>query len=147
MTWEAYEGDLRADLVQSVSTLDTSAMRKVGSGVLGAGESVEVAPGVRVSFPELRRYTVLTVARDRGMWIVLVAAILILLGLLPALYGSRRKVWVSAEADGSGAVLKVGGFALQRGSRFEEEFSRLVRDLERALREGSARGAKERVRA
>ncbi len=146
MTWEAYEGDLRADLVQSVSTLDTSAMRKVGSGALGAGETVGIGRGVTVSFPELRRYTVLTVARDRGMWIVLVAAILILIGLLPALYGSRRKVWVRAEAEGPRTVLKVGGFALQRGSRFDEEFSGLVRDLERSLREG-ARGERERVGA
>lgn len=144
MTWEAYEGDLRAELVQSVSALDTSAMRKIGSGALGAGETVDLGRGVRVSFPELRQYTVLTVARDRGMWIVLVAAILILLGLLPALYGSRRKVWVSAEAEGPGTVLKVGGFALQRGSRFEEEFSRLVRDLGAVLRDGS-RDARERV--
>ncbi len=132
MTWEAFEGDLRAELVQSVSTLDTSAMRRIGSGVLGAGETVDLGRGITVSFPELRRYTVLTVARDRGMWIVLVAAILMLVGLLPALSSTRRKVWVRAEPDGAGAVLKVGGFALQRGSRFEEEFARLVRDLERA---------------
>lgn len=147
MTWEAYEGDLRAEFVQSVNTLDTSAMRKVGSGVLGAGETVDLGRGVTVSFPELRQYTVLTVARDRGMWIVLVAAILILVGLLPALYTSRRKVWVSAEAEGPGTVLKVGGFALQRGNRFEEEFSRLVRHLEGACSEESARRAKERVGA
>jgi cytochrome c biogenesis protein ResB len=140
MTWEAYEGDLRAELVQSVGTLDTTAMRRVGSGVLGAGETAEVLEGLTVSFPELRQYTVLTVARDRGMWIVLAAAILMLIGLLPALYATRRKVWVSAEADGSGTVLKVGGFALQRGSRFEEEFSRLVRALEQGALEG-ARGS------
>lgn len=144
MTWEAYEGDLRADLVQSVSTLETSAMRKIGSGALGAGETVDVGRGVTVSFPELRQYTVLTVARDRGMWIVLVAAILMMSGLLPALYGSRRKVWVSAEADGPGTVLKVGGSALQRASRFDEEFPRLVRDLEAALRVSPPR-ARERV--
>ena len=44
---------------------------------------------------------------------------------------SRRKLWVTAEADGAGTLLKVGGFALQRRSQFEEEFSRLVRELER----------------
>ncbi len=132
MTWEAYEGDLRAELVQSASTLDTTAMRRIGSGVLGAGETADLGRGITVSFLELRRYTVLTVARDRGMRIVLLAAILMLIGLLPALSSTRRKVWVSAEPDGAGAVLKVGGFALQRGSRFEEEFARLVRDLERA---------------
>ena len=36
------------------------------------------------------------------------AAILILLGLLPALYTSRRKVWVRAEPNGSGARAEGG---------------------------------------
>jgi cytochrome c biogenesis protein len=135
MTWEAFEGDLRAELVQSAGVLDTSAMRPLGTGVVGAGETVDLRPGLTVAFTDLRQYTVLTVTRDRGLWIVLAAAILILLGLLPALYTSRRKLWVTAEAAGAGTLLKVGGFALQRRSQFEEEFSRLVRDL-RGVPEG-----------
>ena len=62
------------------------------------------------------------VSRDAGVPLVLPAAILILVGLLPALYSSRRKVWVRAEPSGEGAVLQVGGFALQRKPQFEEEF-------------------------
>ncbi|HEU4527154.1 MAG TPA: cytochrome c biogenesis protein ResB [Actinomycetota bacterium] len=135
MTWEAFEGDLRAELVQSVGVLDTSAMRPLDTGVLGAGETVDLRPGLTVGFTDLRQYTVLSVSRDRGLWIVLAAAILILLGLLPALYTSRRKLWVTAEAAGAGTLLKVGGFALQRRSQFEEEFSRLVRDLRRVPEE------------
>jgi cytochrome c biogenesis protein len=135
MTWEAFEGDLRAELVQGSGVLDTTAMRRFDSGVLGAGQTVELADGLTVAFPELRQYTVLTVSRDRGLWIVLLAAILILLGLLPALYTSRRKLWITAEAEGTGAVLKVGGFALQRRSQFEEEFSKVVRELRRASEE------------
>ncbi|HEX5950887.1 MAG TPA: cytochrome c biogenesis protein ResB [Actinomycetota bacterium] len=135
MSWEAFEGDLRAELVQSAGVLDISAMRPLETGVLGAGETVELRPGLTVVFTDLRQYTVLTVSRDRGLWIVLAAAILILLGLLPALYTSRRKLWVTAEAAGAGTVLKVGGFALQRRSQFEEEFSRLVRDLRRVPEE------------
>jgi cytochrome c biogenesis protein ResB len=135
MTWEAFEGDLRAELVQSAGILDTAAMRPLDSGVLGAGETVELGPGLTMSFPELRQYTVLTVARDRGLWIVLAAAILILLGLLPALYTSRRKLWVTAEPDGPGTLLRVGGFALQRRSQFEDEFDEVVRELQRAPEE------------
>lgn len=135
MTWEAFEGDLRAELVQSVGVLDTSAMRPLDTGVLGAGETVDLRPGLTVGFTDLRQYTVLSVSRDRGLWIVLAAAILILIGLLPALYTSRRKLWVTAEAAGAGTLLKVGGFALQRRSQFEEEFSRLVRDLRRVPEE------------
>jgi cytochrome c biogenesis protein len=135
MTYEAFEGDLRAERVQSAGGLDTSAMRPLETGVLGAGETVELADGLTLTFPELRQYTVLTVSRDRGLWIVLLAAILILLGLLPALYSSRRKLWVTAEPDGSGSLLRVGGFALQRRGQFEEEFSKVVHDLERTSKE------------
>ena len=135
MTFEAFEGDLRAELVQSAGTLDTVAMRRFDTGVLGAGETVDLGQGLSVSFPELRQYTVLTVSRDRGLWIVLLAAILILLGLLPALYTSRRKLWVTAEPDGPGTLLRVGGFALQRRSQFEDEFDEVVRELQRVPEE------------
>ncbi len=134
-TFTAYEGDLRAELVQSASILDTSAMRRLTDGVLGAGGTADLGEGLTVSFTDLRQYTVLQVSRDRGVWIVLVAAILVLLGLLPALYTSRRKLWVTAEPDGTGSLLKVGGFALQRRSQFDEEFAGLVGELERASRE------------
>jgi cytochrome c biogenesis protein len=79
-----------------------------------------------MSFPELRQYTTLQISRDVTVPYVLAAAILIVLGLLPALYVSRRKVWVRARSDGTGSILQVGGFALQRKDRFDEEFTGLV---------------------
>jgi cytochrome c biogenesis protein len=69
------------------------------------------------------------VSRDAGVPLVLGAAILILVGLLPALYTSRRKVWVRVDPAGEGSVLKVGGFALQRKGQFDEEFAKLVAAL------------------
>ena len=131
MTYTAYEGDLRADQITSVAVLDRAAMRSFDDGALGAGTSVDIGSGLTVSFPDLRQYTVLQVSRDRGLWIVFLAAILLLLGLLPALYTSRRKLWITAEPDGTGSVLKVGGFSLQRRSQFEDEFARLVREIGR----------------
>jgi cytochrome c biogenesis protein len=77
--------------------------------------------------------------------LVLLAAILVLLGLLPALYTSRRKVWVRAEPNGTGTVLKVGGFALQRKPQFDEEFSKLVDAMARAAGDAPAVEEKERV--
>ena len=129
MTYTAYRGDLRSELVQNATVLDTLGMRRWKQGVIGAGETKELGAGLTISFPDLRQYTVLQVKRDRGLWIMLLAALLILIGLLPALYSSRRKLWVTAEADGRGSVLKVGGFALQRRSQFEEEFAKLVDEL------------------
>jgi cytochrome c biogenesis protein len=129
ITYTPYRGDLPSTASQTLTTLDTTGMEKLRGGVIAEGESEQVLPGLTVSFPELREYTVLQVSRDRGLGIILAAAVLILLGLLPALYDSRRKLWVRAEAGEGGTVLKVGGFALQRRDQFEEEFTKLVEEL------------------
>jgi cytochrome c biogenesis protein len=127
----------------SLRALDTSTMRPWGGGlIVGQGQTKRLGidgdgSTIRMAFPEIRQYSVLEVSRDRGVWIMLLAAILILLGLLPALYTSRRKVWVRAEAGEAGTVLKVGGFALQRKAQFEEEFAKLVDQLARASGEAS----------
>ena len=149
MQYTVWRGTL-TDL--SLSGLDTAGMRRVADGLIGAGQTVDLERGCLVGlpagedrlgtgcdertppiltmgFPELRRFTVLLVSRDATVPYVLLAAILILVGLLPALYVSRRKVWVRADPDGDGSVLKVGGFALQRKAQFEEEFARLVEAL------------------
>ena len=129
-----WEGSL-ADL--ATNRLDTTAMRQVSSGIVGAGRTADLegggalaggepGSGSTISFAELRQYSVFQVARDAGLPLVLAAAILILVGLLPALYSSRRKVWVRADSDGTGSVLRVGGLAMQRKPQFEEEFARLV---------------------
>lgn len=140
----------------SLTSLDTAFMRQGASGFLGRGQTVDLERGclvsgpglgddngegadrsgcpkgpvgMRMSFPELRQYSVLQVSRDAGVPLVLGAAILILVGLLPALYTSRRKVWVRVDPAGEGSVLKVGGFALQRKGQFDEEFAKLVAAL------------------
>jgi cytochrome c biogenesis protein len=131
LTYTAYRGDLRSDLALPSGQLDTSAMRVFSRGAVGAGETARLGDGITVSFPDLRRYSVLEIKRDRGLGVLLAAAILLLVGLLPALYTSRRKVWLTAEASpaGRGSLVKVGGFALQRRPQFEEEFDKLVRAL------------------
>jgi cytochrome c biogenesis protein ResB len=132
MTYTAYRGDLRSDLALPSDRLDTAAMRVFDRGALGAGRTVSLGDGLTMSFPDLRRYTVLEVKRDRGLGILLAAAILILVGLLPALYTSRRKLWVTAQpvpgAEGE-SLLRIGGFALQRRAQFEDEFAAIVRAL------------------
>jgi cytochrome c biogenesis protein len=134
----AYRGDLGLTAPRRDSDLPVEDLEEVATEAVGVGERVGL-PGsdLEISFPELREYTVLQVSRDRGVLLVLVAAILILVGLLPALYTSRRRVFVRAEADGTGSVLQVGGYALQRKDRFEEEFARLVEELGAGEREGA----------
>jgi cytochrome c biogenesis protein len=146
MFFTTWTGEL---LDPSPRALDTTAMTKGRSGAIGEGQTCSLSsttcwgPGegspakgeLTITFPSIRQYSIFQVSRDRGVPIVLLAAILILLGLLPALYTSRRKVWVRAEPNGEGTVLKVGGFALQRKPQFEEEFTKLVAELERATTE------------
>ena len=45
---------------------------------------------------------------------------------------SSRLAWVRVLPAGTGSVVQVGGFSLQRKSQFEEEFARLVRALMQA---------------
>jgi cytochrome c biogenesis protein len=156
LRYRAFEGDLASEQRPAFAALDTRGLREFRSGIVGAGQTVSLATGrvlgppgkagdagaegaaagaggdLTVTFADLKQYSVLQVSRDRGLWIMLAAAIFILLGLVPALYTSRRKVWVRAEPAGDGSVLKVGGYALQRTSQFEEEFTRLVDRLARA---------------
>jgi cytochrome c biogenesis protein len=137
ITVQAFRGPLTDP---SLSGLDTATMQKWNHVLVGQGQTKSLGEDgaggtLTVSFPELRQYSVFQVSRDRGVWIVLTGAILVLLGLLPALYTSRRKVWVRAEPDGDGSVLKVGGLALQRKAQFEGEFANILDELVRACGE------------
>jgi cytochrome c biogenesis protein len=156
MRFRAYRGDLASELRPGFATLDTAALEPFGNGIIGAGQTVDLSTGklvtaraparpddLTMTFADLRQYTVLQVSRDRGVWIMLAAAVLILVGLVPALYTSRRRIWVRAEpasGGGGGSVLKVGGYALQRTSQFEEEFARIVDRLRSAASERSGGG-------
>jgi cytochrome c biogenesis protein len=117
----------------ALSGVDTTGLHRVGrSDLHAAGTSTFRVPRsgeLRLSFPELRQYSVLLVSRDIGIPVVLTAAILVLVGLIPSLYVSRRKVWIRAEAAPGGALVKIGGFSLQRKDAFEEEFDRIVRGI------------------
>lgn len=130
---QAYRGDLGLDRPQSVYALDKSALSPADVGGLPMGSAWSLGDGIEVSFPELKQYSVFQIASDPGAAIMLAAAILILVGLIPALYSSRRRVWVRAAPAGSGARVEVAGQALQRKAAFEEEFRALVRTLGRDL--------------
>jgi cytochrome c biogenesis protein len=155
----------------SLRGLDTRFMEEKASGVIAGGWTVDLergclvsgppgevltgasaacpgdgTPGLTMTFSDLVRYSVFQVSRDVGVPIVLVAAILIVLGLLPALYTARRKLWVRAEPGPDGTTLSVGGFALQRKPQFEEEFEAIVDALVQATG-GPARPEREMVEA
>lgn len=131
MLFQAYRGDLGLTAAQSVFRLDTRGLERWEGGGIGLGETARLPGGLEVSFPELREYTQFLVKRDPGLGLILASAVALLVGLLPAIYSSRRRLWVRAVPEGPRTRLQVGGFALQRRSAFEEEFRRLVGELVR----------------
>jgi len=139
--YDAWRGDLRLDRAQSVFALDKTGLQPFGpGGGFGLGETARLPNGVEIAFTELREYTQFLVKRDPGTGIMLAAALLTLLGLLPALYSSRRRLWVRAiPADRSGTRLQVAGFAMQRRAAFEDEFRSIAGELSR--REGAGEPA------
>jgi cytochrome c biogenesis protein len=130
----AYQGDLQADRAQSVFTLDRSRLELLGDRplLLQPGQSRELANGMVVSFTDLKQYSVFTLARDPGVPVVAVAAGLLLLGLIPSLYVTRRRVWVRAVPDGAGGTrVELAGLALQGKAAFEHELARLAEQVRR----------------
>jgi cytochrome c biogenesis protein len=157
MRYSVWKGKL---LDPSLSGLDTRLMHQVATGGIGRGWTVDLArgcvtsgasssnlprqlagtvcpagaaSGLTMSFPELRQYSRLQISRDTTVPWVLGAAILILAGLVAAMYSSRRKLWVRAEPKDAGSLIRIGGFALQRKDRFEEAFPKIVEDLDAAI--------------
>ena len=139
--FQSFHGDLGLDRPQSVYTLDKSALVPGDVGGLPLGGRANLSNGITISFLDLKQYSVFQIGSDPGAPVMLAAAVLILVGLLPALYSSRRRVWVRALADAAGSRVEVAGQALQRRGAFEEEFKAIVRRLEEDVaRSGSRNG-------
>jgi cytochrome c biogenesis protein len=129
-----FSGDLKASQAHSVFSLDYSGLGPPGKPlILPVGKSGRFPDGIVVEFPSLRQYTILTLARDPGVPVVAVAAGLILIGLIPSLYVTRRRVWLRATPAGNGARVELAGLALQGKLAFVDEFRELAREVEREL--------------
>lgn len=139
---QLFQGDLRMNVAQSVYDLDKRDLVAVGSpSLVRLGETVTTGNGITVTFAGLKEYTVFQIGSNPGAPILLAAALMLLVGLIPALYSSRRRVWVRVTPSGEGARLEIAGHALQRKAAFEDEFQAFVRDLDRDLhsRRGTVR--------
>ena len=133
LAFQQYLGDLGLSTAQSVYELDTSRTAPGKSDVIGMGGSSSLPEGIVVSFTGLKKYSVFELASNPGAPILLLAAVLILVGLIPALYSSRRRIWVRAAPHNGVAHLEIAGQAMQRKAAFEEEFKTFVRDLDKDL--------------
>ncbi|HVL32713.1 MAG TPA: cytochrome c biogenesis protein ResB [Actinomycetota bacterium] len=134
LIYQSYVGDLGLDVPQNVYELDPKGLVAADRGGIRPGEAATLTNGVKLEFTGLRQYSVFQVASNPGAPILLAAAVLILVGLIPALYSSRRRIWVRAAPVGDVAKLEIAGHALQRKAAFEEEFKAVVRDIDRGLK-------------
>ena len=131
---DLFRGDLRLDRAQNVNELDTAGLELTDAQIpIAVGQTFETGDGVRISFPELRRWVGFQVSnRPTAGWLLLGAA-LMLLGLVPALYAYRRRVWIRAERGPDGGTLvTVAGRAFQRPQAFTDEFADLAERLQTA---------------
>jgi len=66
---------------------------------------------------------------------LILGAVLMMVGLVPALYAYRRRVWIRAEAadGGDGTILTIAGRAFQRPQAFTDEFQDLVMRIRTAV--------------
>lgn len=129
IVYERLLGDLGLSAPQSVYRLDRTNLVPAGQGIIRQGNEADLGNGLVVAFVGLRRYSVLQIASNPGLPLLALAAICILVGLIPALYASRRRVWVRASSFGEASTLQIAGRAFQRQGAFEEEFARLARSL------------------
>lgn len=135
---ELYFGKLGLERPVPASQFDRSAGAAGAPAMLRPGRSASMAGGeVTVEFVDLGYWSGFQVTHAPGRWLLLAAAVLVLVGLLPSLHSYRRRVWVEARAADGGSTVVLAGVALQRKPVFADEFERLSTSLRRTLQEGS----------
>ncbi|WBB65497.1 cytochrome c biogenesis protein ResB [Micromonospora sp. WMMD812] len=140
----AYRGNLGLDagIPGSVYELDQRQVRmgkvkQVGEKVLKQGETWKLDDGTTVEFLGTRSYVTLSVRHDPGSTLLLVSCGTLLLGLMGALFGRRRRVFFRVMPDGSAApgsatptsgssLVEVGGLPRTDYPGFADEFAQLV---------------------
>jgi cytochrome c biogenesis protein len=131
--FQQYLGDLGLASAQNVYELDKTRLAPAKTDAVLLGATAALPDGIAVSFTGLKQYSVFELASNPGAPILLLAAVLILVGLIPALYSSRRRIWVRVAPHNGVARLEIAGQAMQRKAAFEEEFRAFVRDLDKDL--------------
>ncbi len=144
-----YQGDLgRTGLPQSVYSLNadqiaSGALKKVGSANLTVGQSLSLPSGAKVTFDGWAQWTSIQISHDPTQQYVLVAAVLMVLGLIGSLAVRRRRLWIRVspaaappEAGVTSAaptVVQVGGLARSDSGNFTDEFAALMDRLQTAV--------------
>jgi len=104
--------------------------------------------GTVIAFDGYRQWAALQLSHDSGQSTVLVAAILMLAGLMVSLTVRRRRVWVRVRTDPDArggpqgrTVVSVGGLARSDAGGFGPEFAELVTRMTGAAGPGAGTGS------
>ncbi|HWB72542.1 MAG TPA: cytochrome c biogenesis protein ResB [Egibacteraceae bacterium] len=134
MLAELYAGDLGLQRPVPASEFDRSGGPVGPPAMLRPGVPADLLGGaLTVELAELGYWSGFQVTHAPGRGLLLAAAILVLVGLLPSLHSYRRRVWAEARPEGDGTVVVLAGVALQRKATFTDEFRRLGDALSREL--------------
>jgi cytochrome c biogenesis protein len=144
----AYTGDLGINngATQSYYSLPiTKQLTQIGSKQLTPGASWKLKDGATVRFDGINQWATFQVAHEPGKTTVLIAAILIVAGLIGSLFVRRRRFWVRAvpvpAADGATSrrtVVTAAGLGRNDVEGFAAEHRDLVARLGRTEADGSA---------
>ncbi|PZS03625.1 MAG: cytochrome c biogenesis protein ResB [Pseudonocardiales bacterium] len=132
------EGNLGLDTgrPQSVYAIDRTqlldgALRRVAVRTLFPGGAIRLSDGTRITFDGYTQWANLQVSHDPAQDWVLLAAVLIVAGLLLSLRVRRRRLWVRITPTADGSRVTVGGLARSDAEANTREFATLSRVLGR----------------
>ncbi len=154
----AYTGELNpGGQPQSVYSLDQTQiaagkLTRVGAKNLTIGQSMTLPDGTVIRFDGYRQWVTLQVSHDPTQTALLIAAILMVTGLLGSLAVRRRRLWVRVIGSDSSprSVVSVGGLARNDTGNFAAEFEAIVVQLAAVLdgaRQPAASSAAEKIGA
>ncbi|CAN5173293.1 cytochrome c biogenesis protein ResB [soil metagenome] len=122
--------DLGLDQPLPVSQLEWPQDTIIDQAMITPGATVPFAGGLfEIEFADLPMWTGLQVSHQPFRWLLLTAASLTLIGLVPSLYAYRRRLWLEIRDD----HLVLAGVAQHRRSHFEEQFPELSDQVRQAL--------------
>ncbi len=130
-----YQGTVNPNgLPQSVYSLNTAKLSRIGQGNLHVGQTLRLPSGVTVTFDGWVPWASLQVSHDPTQGYLLFAAIAMVTGLIGSLGVRRRRLWLRitpavAENDGSPTVVSVGGLARSDSGNFTTEFAGILSRL------------------
>ncbi len=139
-----YQGNLNYEgQPQSVYTLDTTKMKRVGQANLTVGKTLTMPNGVSVTFDGWVPWASIQVSHDPTQGWLLIAAVAMVVGLIGSLGIRRRRLWLritpaSDESADSPTVVSVGGLARSDSGNFTTEFAGLLDRLRSAQRAAGA---------